>query len=219
MNVVTLQGVVDNLKAKRAAEQDARNTVGVSSVRNFLKVRPVEERENEAIEKDVRAALLRDPFVERYEIAVDAYDGTVYLSGTVDSHFEKGQADDLASRTAGVTDVVNNLAVEGGYYAHDPYVDDWAMYSYPWYGRFTYHTLDSDWELERDIEDELYWSPFVDAEEISVSVDDGVATLSGTVDSWMERGAAQDNAFEGGATRVRNELEVGSGAADASAAQ
>jgi hypothetical protein len=36
--VVTLTGTVDNLKAKRAAEQDAKNTVGVWRVTDLLKV-------------------------------------------------------------------------------------------------------------------------------------------------------------------------------------
>ncbi|MDX1390442.1 MAG: BON domain-containing protein, partial [Acidobacteriota bacterium] len=214
--VVTLRGVVDNLKAKRAAEADARNTVGVRSVRNHLKVRPIEDRSDVAIESDVLAALRRDPFVERYEITVNAYDGAVYLSGMVDSYFEKSQADDLASRTPGVTRVVNSLVVDDRPYAYDPYVDPWYMYGYPWYGHEPYYTLDSDWEIKNDIEDELFWSPFVDADQVTVTVDDGVATLTGTVDSWTEKGAARDNAFDGGATRVRNELVVDTGDAAAS---
>jgi osmotically-inducible protein OsmY len=39
-------------------------------------------------------------------------------------------------------------------------------------------------------------------------VTDGVATLTGTVDSWAERRAATDNAYEGGAVWVENELWV-----------
>jgi hypothetical protein len=38
--VVTLTGVVENFKAKKAAEQDAQNTRGVIRVKNYLKVRP-----------------------------------------------------------------------------------------------------------------------------------------------------------------------------------
>lgn len=219
MGVVTLRGVVDNLKAKRAAEQDARNTVGVTSVRNHLKVRPVEERENDAIESDVRDAFLRDPFVERYEIEVVVHDGTVYLNGAVDSFFEKGQADDLTSRVAGVTDVVNELDVEDRPYAYDPYVDDWSMYGYPWYGYAPYGTMEDDLVIEREIEDELFWSPFVDADEVTVTVRDGVATLEGTVDSAMEKGAARDNAFDGGARRVRNLIEISSMEGEETSAQ
>jgi hypothetical protein len=39
-------------------------------------------------------------------------------------------------------------------------------------------------------------------------VDDGVATLTGTVDSWSEYDAAVNNAYEGGAVYVDNELLV-----------
>jgi osmotically-inducible protein OsmY len=41
-----------------------------------------------------------------------------------------------------------------------------------------------------------------------VTVDDGVVTLTGTVDTWTEREAAEENALEGGALRVVNRLDV-----------
>ena len=54
----------------------------------------------------------------------------------------------------------------------------------------------------------MWWSPFVDEDEVNVEVEDGVATLTGTVDHWGEWKAAEDNAFDGGAWKVRNKLEV-----------
>jgi hypothetical protein len=36
----------------------------------------------------------------------------------------------------------------------------------------------------------------------------GVATLTGTVGSWSESNAAANNAYEGGAVYVDNELKV-----------
>lgn len=41
-----------------------------------------------------------------------------------------------------------------------------------------------------------------------MTVKDGVATLEGTVDSWSEREAATENAYEGGARTVKNFLMV-----------
>ena len=38
IGVVTLSGRVNNLNAKRAAEQDVKNTIGVWGVKNHLKV-------------------------------------------------------------------------------------------------------------------------------------------------------------------------------------
>jgi osmotically-inducible protein OsmY len=69
-------------------------------------------------------------------------------------------------------------------------------------------TPKDDWEIKRDIEDELWWSPFVDAEDISVTVTDGTATLVGVVDTLRERRVATENAYEGGAKHVRSELKV-----------
>jgi hypothetical protein len=44
-----------------------------------------------------------------------------------------------------------------------------------------------------------------------VNVTDGVARLEGTVDSWSERAAATENAYEGGAVWVDNDLRVAAG--------
>lgn len=206
---VTLRGVVDNLKAKRAADADADNTVGVISVDNFLKVRPADPPTDEDITNDVRGALLRDPYVERYETVVSVRDGVAELSGVVDTSYEKSRADDIASRIGGVVEVDNNLRVdEEQWYAYDPWVDPLRVHHYDWYTYDPLRTLDEDDAIEEDIQDEIFWSPFVNSDDVEVEVDDGVAILTGTVDSAMEKGAARDNAYEGGASHVRNQIRV-----------
>lgn len=206
--MVTLRGQVDNLKAKRAAADIARRTVGVFSVRNRIRVRP-RTPTDERIEENIEQALLRDPHVERSEISVIVVDKEAFLYGTVDSYFEKSQADDIASRAYGVTEVINNLDVDNptplGY---DPYLDDIYPYDSDWYDYEPGYTFQTDAEIERDIESEIFWSPFVNSSEVKVEVDNGTATLTGTVDTWSEREAATENAYEGGATWVDNELEV-----------
>jgi len=209
--VVTLRGEVDNLKAKRAAARDARNTVGVERVVNRLKVRPAESIGDETIAARIAAALIRDPFVKRSQIDLSVTSGVAYLYGTVDSYFEKAQAEDVASRVKGVTGVKNYLLVRAvdQDLIYDPYVDTWYSHDYDWYLRHPSSlTLKSDAELEADIRDELYWSPFVDIDDVKISVQNGVATLSGRVDSWSERRAAEENGYDAGARLVRNELEV-----------
>lgn len=208
--IVTLRGTVADLQTKRAAVQDARNTVGVINVKNRLKVRPVEARGDEAIAQDVRNALERDPYLEQYEIVVEVIEGTVYLNGMVDSYFEKTQADIVASAIPGVEQVENDLIVEdvGEPLVYEPYLEDYYPYDYDWYDYRPGYTMKRDAEIREDIRDELWWSPFVDAEEVTVTVEDGMATLTGTVDSWSEFNAASENAYEGGATWVRNQLEV-----------
>jgi osmotically-inducible protein OsmY len=209
-SVVTLRGTVDNLKAKRATAENARNTVGVSRVNNRLKVRPAVARTVEQIETAVRSMLLRDPYVDRYQIAVNVVDGTAYLTGTVDSYFEKGQAEDAVSRVNGVVNVSNALAVTDTHspIVYDPYIYDWYVEDYDWYDYRPVNAVKTDKEIKAAIESELWWSPFVDSDEVTVEVEDGVATLFGTVDSWSERRAATHNALEGGAIRVDNDLVV-----------
>lgn len=206
---VTLRGTVDNLKARRAAARDAKNTVGVSYVENRLKTRFNQNREDTAIAADVRDAFYRDPYIERFDITVTVLNDTAYLYGKVDSQYEKDRADDLASRVPGVVDVRNFLSVaEQRPYVSDPYIDDLfidqdALVRYD--RRSPYQ---SDKEIKNDIQDELWWSPFVSSEKIKVSVDDGIATLKGQVSSWSERRASTENAYEGGALLVDNELVV-----------
>jgi osmotically-inducible protein OsmY len=182
--VVTLSGTVDNLEARRAAERDARNTVGVVLVRNHLQVRPTSELGDEEITRRVERAMRRDPLVDRFDVGVTTFDGEVYLAGQVDSWIEKTHAEQVAAGVQGVIDIHNNLDV-----SRSP-------------------ALASDRAIEEDIKDELFWSPFVDADEVHVTVDNGVATLSGTVENWADYSWAAENAREGGALHVRNNLKV-----------
>ncbi len=118
----------------------------------------------------------------------------------------------MAAGIEGITNVVNR--VEVGYdttaYAFDPYVDTWYPETFDWYGTVPTYTYKSDAAILEDINDEMWWSPFVDSDEVSVAVDDGIATLEGTVESWSEYRSATENAYEGGAVYVDNELSVSS---------
>lgn len=210
--VVTLRGDVDYLEAKRAAEQDARNTVGVLRVANRIKVRPVTMLIDADIRADVVDALARDAIVESYEVDVGVSSGRVTLSGDVGSYYEKFHAEDVAARVDGVVSVNNDIEVEDQVMgAYDPYVDPYYPFGYDWY-RYDVprRTFLSDAEIEEDVQDELFWSPFVDSDSVHVTVDHGVVTLTGTVDSWAEASAAVENAYEGGAAWVDNDLVIGS---------
>lgn len=213
--VVTLTGVVDNLKARRAAGQDARNTIGVRRVRNYLKVRPAQPVADDKVARTLKDALAFNTITESYEIDVRADRGVVTLSGTVDSFLEKSEAEDVALRTNGVVAVRNNLAVRYPALTHYDYdYDPWWDYNSD-YGRYSSmrpdwsaRTFTTDSELEEDIEYELFWSPFVDSIAVDVDVKNGVATLTGTVANWRAFTAATQNAFEAGALGVVNDLKV-----------
>ena len=203
----TLRGRVSNLEAKRAAEQVAKNTVGVGFVNNRIKVRPTIHLSDSEIEERVKAALGRNPYVERYEIEPAVTNSIVYLTGRVDTYFEKSQAENAASRVEGVIEVENNITVdEVAPPTYDPYVDEYD------YGPYEYgprgYPAKTDQQIEEDVRDEMFWSPFVDGDDIKVSVEDGVTTLEGEVTSWSEYRSAVENAYEGGSIWVRNKLEI-----------
>lgn len=183
--VAFLSGVVDSFQARRIAAQNARNTAGVLRVRNRIKVRPADPSPSDAtIADDVRRALQDSPFTEAHQVDVQVTGGVVRLQGTVDTRFEKEIAEDLAAQVRGVVDVRNSLDI------------------------LSRMLLDPDRDIEENIRDQLWWSPFVDQDLVEVEVEQGVATLRGTVDTWREYLAAEENAREGGAMRVVNRLRV-----------
>lgn len=181
VGTVTLSGIVDNLSAKRAAAQAARNTLGVWRVKNQLKVR-TEIPADDDLETQVAMALRSDIYVDRYDVTVDADTGWVYLSGKVNTSFEKNRAERAAESVKGVIGVVNNID-----------------YHYQWVWR-------PDRQIRADVREQLKWSAFVNDDNITVSVDNGVVTLGGTVDSWSQWDEAEKNAYQGGAKDVINNL-------------
>ncbi|MEQ8464601.1 BON domain-containing protein [Coleofasciculus sp. E1-EBD-02] len=202
---VMLTGNVDNLKAKNAAAQDASNTLGVWNVENQINVEPVDEVSQSDITTNVKNALERDPYVEASEVDVAVSDSMVTLTGVVDSYFEKWQAGDAAVRARGALAVDNNLTVDYEQLTYETSFYDWDATVFDYDYAIASKT---DAEIAEDIGDELYWSPFVDREEVTVAVNNGVATLTGNVDTWNERNQATEEAYEGGAMSVVNQLDV-----------
>ena len=204
---VTLEGTVGNLKARTTAEQDARDTVGVAAVDNLLKVRPINPPIDTDVEKILRAALQRDPRLTGSKIEVAVINHAAYLGGWVDSPFQRMEAQDIASRTKGVVEVRNHLRTEPDY-----------SRAYLHRGRLSYESgrtgppLKADAQIKKDIERAMFWSPFVDRDEITVTVHDGVAILTGTVGGWLAYGEALRDAYKGGAVDVLNRLSVKQGA-------
>jgi osmotically-inducible protein OsmY len=49
----------------------------------------------------------------------------------------------------------------------------------------------TDWQLKRDVMDELAWDPAISANAIGVAVKDGVVTVSGHLDTFAEKVAVQ----------------------------
>lgn len=209
--VVTLRGSVDNLKAKRAATSVARRTVGVVDIKNELEVKPPLLSDNQDLESDVENALSRDPYVNAAALKVSVIEGEALLTGVVKSNYQKARADDTASRVPGIVSVKNQITVDATQtrLVYNPYVDRWYPYTYTEIERTPPASLEmTDDAIERAIRNQMWWSPFIDADDVTVNVSKGEARLTGTVESWSEFQAAQESAFEGGAVWVENELVI-----------
>ena len=107
---VFLDGVVQWQFQKSAAERAVRNLSGVRGVSNLLEIRQPKVSELEVTSK-IRAALRRTADQEADRINVEAADGRVTLRGKVRTLAEREDVERAAWSTAGVTKVVDNIAI------------------------------------------------------------------------------------------------------------
>lgn len=69
--------------------------------------------------------------------------------------------------------------------------------------------MKTDIEIQKDVMDELKWEPSVTASEIGVAVKNGIVTLSGTVDSYLKKLAAEAAAKRvAGVKAVAEDIEI-----------
>ncbi len=119
--VVTLSGTAKSKAQADQAEKIARETKGVTSVKNNLKIAGVPARKSvgenvkeavadSVITTKIKAEYAKDKKVDMLDISVDTDDkGVVTLSGIAKSKAEADQAVKIARETKGVTSVKNNI--------------------------------------------------------------------------------------------------------------
>lgn len=208
--VITLAGEVRSAKAKLAAESVAQHTVGVRGLHDELQVKPGKPIADPELHARLKAALAASPVLDARALEAKVDHGEVTLSGVAGTLFESAEAVDIVSSFEGVTKVSNHLTVTSPEIAFV-----WVEHVFPFgpyvpEGHYAASSAaQSDRDIRQNIEREFSASPFVDADQVHVDVRDGKATLTGTVESWQERRAAGENALEGGAVSVDNQLKVG----------
>lgn len=140
---------------------------------------------DEQIKKDIVDQLYWDERVDASDIEVYVNNGEVTLRGSAPNYKSIQSAWDDAWTARGVLTVNNEIKV-----------------SFP--GTFT---VPSDEELKTSIQSMLRWNPSIDAGKVDVSVNNGIATLEGTVDSYWKKIKATELAFDViGVVNVENHL-------------
>jgi osmotically-inducible protein OsmY len=163
--IVTLTGTVESFAKKLAARDAAHRVAGVLDVADDIEVRipSVFSRTDADIAAAVRRALEWDTFVHDRKVRSTVADGWVTLEGTLDTLFEREDAEKVIRRLMGVRGVINNIAVTGP--SANPI------------------------RLRNAIQETLERRADREAGKIDIHVHQGRVTLDGRVHSWAEREA------------------------------
>jgi osmotically-inducible protein OsmY len=179
--VVTLTGFIGSYAGKLAAERAAKRIRGVRAVANDIDVRPMLARTDADIAADaVRALDLRETVPDNVQVVV--HSGRITLTGKVGFLFQAQEAEKAVRHIAGIRGIFNHIDVATGAVVRD---------------------------VRHRINEALHRSADLDARRITVDIEGGVATLTGTVATWLQYEAAERAAIGApGITRVDNRIVV-----------
>lgn len=108
---VTLAGNVERIQQRDDAIQSVERLTGIRGVINEIRVLPPPVATLE-IRAAIEDALTRRARREAWRIGIAVADGTVTLSGRVDSWAEKNAVGQLVRNAGGVKHIVNNLMID-----------------------------------------------------------------------------------------------------------
>jgi len=115
--VVLLSGFVDNQAQVERAMAATAGVPGVSRIENSLSIKvgsatPGNAVDDGIITTKVKSALLADPGMKSFDIAVVTRKGEVQLSGFVDSQAQIDQAVAITHKIEGVTSIGNEMSIK-----------------------------------------------------------------------------------------------------------
>jgi osmotically-inducible protein OsmY len=162
---VVLRGSIVDLVQRAEAVRTARLVPGVRGVDDQLRTRPVGagHRTDARIEAAILDALILDDAVPAYGIDVDVEDGAVTLRGAVDEPSQRDAAERIAVRVPGIAEIRNHLKAWSAVCPDD---------------------------VAQRVMSAVGLEAIVGADGITVTVDDTVVILTGSVRSAQDRAAA-----------------------------
>jgi osmotically-inducible protein OsmY len=180
--IVTLTGEVSSFIEKWNAERAVERVSGVRGIANELEVKSAAQRSDTDIARSAADALKWNVMVPAERVTVKVKNGWVTLSGEVTWDYQRRAADRAVRTLPGVRGVSNLITIKPRVEASD---------------------------LKHKIEETFKREAALDAERIHVQVNGGEVTLTGTVQSWVERREAEKAAWAApGVTIVRNLITV-----------
>jgi hyperosmotically inducible periplasmic protein len=105
-------GTAQPSKTDRIADKASETTNKVADKAGEVTNKVAAAADDTATTTKVKTALLAEPGLKSLEISVDTKDGTVTLSGKVDSPDQRERAKQIAQSTGGVKGVIDNLTVK-----------------------------------------------------------------------------------------------------------
>ena len=169
--VVTLTGHVASYAEKQAAIAAVRRVKGVRAIAEEIEVRyPLDKKtSDDEIAQRAIDILGWDMMVPSDSIQVMVHNGWVTLTGNVDWHYQKKQAEEDVRKLSGVRGVTNTIEIKPSVQAED---------------------------VKRKIEEALKRHAEIEASAIRVTVHErNKVLLEGKVGSWDERNAVENAAW------------------------
>ncbi len=185
--VATLSGEVPNYSTRMAARAAAWRMAGVLDVNDELIVSHDSRAPlptDAEIQVQVSNSLAWEPAVDETAITVSVNNGIVTLKGTVDAYWKRALVESKIAGIRGILLIEDELAVVPSEKLTDDVLARVVVSA-----------------LERDIQ--------VNPNDVTVTVEDGIVTLTGAVPNWAARdAAARDAALTAGVRDVRNEIGI-----------
>jgi hyperosmotically inducible periplasmic protein len=175
---VTLTGQVPTDEVKTVAGAIVQDTSGVKQVHNDLGINPLVERNPETehlgervadleIKADIDDSLSKSPEMKDEHIDVQVKNRIVTLGGSLETANLRYAPERISWQASGVKGVTNNIVVTSAATTTAPET--------------------ADEKLARRVEFELYSTKAVSLKTMQIHVDNGIATLTGNVNSRAER--------------------------------